>query len=71
MKINIPVQFTGTGQKLEAFDTLMVYSFLEITLRQTFRIRQTAVFPVIPEKAGIRYFQTVPDTGFHRYDESA
>jgi len=31
MKINIPFQFTGTRQKLEAFDTLVEYSFLEIT----------------------------------------
>ncbi len=33
LKINIPFQFTGTGQKLEAFDTL-VYFFLEITYRK-------------------------------------
>jgi len=30
-RLNIPFQFTGTGQKLEAFDTLVVYSFPEIT----------------------------------------
>ncbi|MGE0087563.1 MAG: hypothetical protein AB7S75_24400 [Desulfococcaceae bacterium] len=27
MKINIPFQFTGTGQKLEACDTFLVYFF--------------------------------------------
>ncbi|MGE0087102.1 MAG: hypothetical protein AB7S75_22080 [Desulfococcaceae bacterium] len=58
MKINIPVQFTGTGQKLEAFDTLAGYSFLEITLRRI----------VILTEVSIRNILKTPDSGFCRND---
>ncbi|MGE0084851.1 MAG: hypothetical protein AB7S75_10545 [Desulfococcaceae bacterium] len=34
MKINIPVQFTGTGQKPESCAAFPGYSFLEITYRR-------------------------------------
>ena len=37
MKINIPFQFAGTGKKLEAFDTLVVYHYLKHLQRFRFR----------------------------------